>query len=196
MIKAIIFDCFGVLYPNACGNFFKRHRDLFGNDSTYLDELNHQIDLGQITRTEFFTKLEEETGMVANLIQKEIDEELMVNQELVQLIKKLKESYKIGILSNAGEEEITIIYHDQIENLFNTITVSYETQIVKPNKEIYLACIERLGVEPDECLFIDDNEVNIKAAQNLNMKTILYKDFEDFSHELNGFNLPSGVDQI
>src|SRR3989344_4475210 len=113
MIKAVIFDCFGVLYPDASGHFFQKHKDLFRNGSTYLDKLNLQIDLGQITRAEFFSKLEEETGISADLIKEEIDLELMVDQQLVQLIKKLKESYKIGILSNAGEEEIAIIYRDQ-----------------------------------------------------------------------------------
>ncbi len=189
MIKAIIFDCFGVLYPNASGNYFKRHRDLFDNDSAYLDKLNLQIDLGQITRAEFFARLEEEIGIPADQIQTEIDQELIANSQLVELIKKLQKTYKIGLLSNAGQEEIAIIHRDNIDNLFNAVTISYETGRVKPSREIYLICAERLGVKPNECLFVDDNIVNIEAARNLNMDTILYKDFEDFSRELNGFKL-------
>ena len=102
MIKAIIFDCFGVLYPQATGNFFKRHEELFNNDSTLLDKLNLQIDIGKITRADFLTQLGAKIGMPPDKIQAEIDRELVINQRLIEFIKKLKETYKIGLLSNAG----------------------------------------------------------------------------------------------
>lgn len=189
MIKAVIFDCFGVLYPNASANFFQRHKNLFGNNSVYLDKLNLEIDLAQVTRAAFFAKLEKEIGIPAYLIQREIDQELMVDQQLIQLIKKLKKSYKLAMLSNAGQEEIEVIYRDKIDKLFDTITVSCHEGIVKPNLEIYTRCIKKLGVKPEECLFIDDSEKNIKAAQKLNMKAILYNSSENLSSKLNELNI-------
>jgi len=187
MIKAIIFDCFGVLYPNASGHFFERHRKLFGKDSTALDKLNLQIDLGEITRAKFFVGLEKETGIPFGKIKAEIDQELVVDQRLVEFIKKLKKTYKISMISNAGQEEIAIIYRDQIGILFDAMTVSYEVGIVKPNKEIFLICAKRLGVKLTECLLIDDSVVNIKAAQKLGMKTFLYNNFDIFSQNFRAF---------
>ncbi len=187
MIKAIVFDCFGVLYPQATGHFFKRHEELFGTDSTSLDKLNLQIDLGEIPRAEFFTRLEGIIGIPASEIQAEIDQELVFNQQLIDFIKKLKTRYKIGLLSNAGKEEIAIIYRDKIDVLFDAITVSYEASIVKPNPEIYSICAQRLGVELTECVFVDDNIASIEAAEKLGMRTVLYTNFDNFSKQLKGY---------
>jgi HAD superfamily hydrolase (TIGR01509 family) len=184
MIKALIFDCFGVIYPQATGNYFERNKNLFKNGSDTLDKLNLQIDLGQITREEFFVGLEKEIGVPAKEIQVEIDKELIVDQQLIELIKSLRKKYKIGLLSNAGKEEIAIIYRDKIDSLFDTLAVSYEVGAVKPNLKIYLACAQRLNVEPAECIFIDYSNTNLEAAERLGMKTIYYSDFGTVPEEL------------
>ena len=184
MIKALIFDCFGVLYPQASGSFFERHKNLFKNDSAALDKLNLQIDLGEITRSDFFHGLQEITGINTAKIKNEFDQELSVDHKLVEFIQKLKFAYKIGLLSNAGKEEIEIIYRDKIDGLFDAIAISYEVKSVKPGSEIFLICAKRLNVEPQECLFIDDSATNIGAAKKLGMKTVLYPNFGKIPSEL------------
>lgn len=184
LIKAIIFDCFGVLYPQASGHFFERHKDLFKTNPTVLDELNLKIDLGKINRAQFFKGLTEISGIPEVKIQSEIDQELVLDQALVEFIRKLKSFYKIGLLSNAGKEEIAIIYRDKIDRLFDAIAVSYEVGAVKPGEEIFLSCVRRLDVKPQECLFVDDSLSNIKAAQHLNMQTIIYPDFGNLPQAL------------
>src|SRR3989338_4150788 len=184
MIKAIIFDCFGVLYPQASGDFFKRHKNLFQNNSAALDRLNLEIDLGEITRTDFFNRLQEITGMDASKIRSEFDQELSVDQKLVEFIQKLKSTYKVALLSNAGKEEIEIIYRDKIDSLFDAIAVSCEVKSVKPGSEIFLICTKRLNIEPEECVFVDDSTINIEAAKKLGMKTVFYPDFGKIPSEL------------
>ncbi len=188
--KTLIFDCFGVLYPEASGDFYKRHKDLFNGEEEFINKLNLQIDLGQIKKSEFFTVLEKKTGIPSVQIQSEIDEELMApNAQLVAFIQKLKEKYKIGLLSNAGQEEIAIIYRDKIDYLFDSITVSYEAGAVKPSPEIFQICLKRLNAEPAECIFIDDKVSNITAAENMGITSILYKDVEKLKTELLKYNI-------
>ncbi|OGL30771.1 hypothetical protein A3F37_04095 [Candidatus Saccharibacteria bacterium RIFCSPHIGHO2_12_FULL_41_12] len=187
-IKAIIFDCFGVIYPQASGDFFERHKKLFNNDSSPLDGLNLKIDLGIISRKEFFIGLESVTDIPAIVIQSEIDQELWPDTDLIAFIKELNKSYKIGLLSNAGQEEIAIIFRDKVDALFDATAISYELGVVKPNTEIFVACAKRLGVKPEDCLFIDDSMVNIEAAEKLGMKTLYYPSFGIIPDELN--NLP------
>ena len=181
MIKAVIFDCFGVLYPQAAGIFFQKH----SFDTSVLDKLNSQIDLGQITRQKFFDGLEEKLGISAEKIQAEIDGELVVDQQLIDLIKKLKTKYKIALLSNAGEEEIAIIYRDGIESLFDVIEVSFATGLVKPDAESFLHCAKKLGVASSECLFVDDSVTNIAGAKNAGMQALHYSEFGKVPQELN-----------
>jgi len=184
MIKAIIFDCFGVLYPQATGNFFERHKPAFNDNLSTLDKINLEIDSGQIIRVDFFKKLEEITGIPADKIRNEIDSQLVASQELIMLIKKLKQNYKIGLLSNAGREEIEILYKDRLENLFDSMTVSYEAGMTKPNPEIFLLSAQRLRVEPHECIFVDDSMTNIEIAKKIKMETILYNNFDGFKKDL------------
>jgi len=141
MLKAIIFDCFGVLYPQASGNFYKSHEKLFQSHLEVLDGLNLEIDMGEISRKEFFAGLKKVTGIPAKVIQHELDSQLILDQKLASLIKKLKTRYKIGLFSNAGEEEIEIIYRDKIDGLFDAMTVSYELKSVKPNPQIFITCL-------------------------------------------------------
>lgn len=182
--KAVIFDCFGVLYPEITKNFFQRNIKLFDGDSSFMDDLDLQIDLGKITRREFLFKLEEKTKIPADKIESELDQDAVYDRDLVELIKKLKQTYKIGFLSNAGREEAEIIWRDKIDHLFDVKIISGEIGIVKPDPKIYALCLEKLGVKPAECAFIDDNPANVAGAQNIGMDSILYKDIDQLKSDL------------
>ena len=54
--------------------------------------------------------------------------------------------------------------------------------MVKPEADIFKAVIEDAGIEPQETLFIDDSEINCKAAQELGISTYTAKPGEDWSH--------------
>jgi HAD superfamily hydrolase (TIGR01509 family) len=107
----------------------------------------------------------------------EIDSQMNVDRNLVALIEKLKPKYKIGFLSNAGREEIEPIFRDKIDRLFDSTAVSYEVGVVKPDAQIFLVSAQRLGVEPEECLFVDDSMTNIDGANGVGMKTLFYPTF-------------------
>ena len=48
--------------------------------------------------------------------------------------------------------------------------ISAEIKSVKPEEAIYRSLMEKYSLVPEECLFIDDSEINVKAAENLKMK--------------------------
>ena len=150
MIKAIIFDCFGILYPEPSGEFFETHRELFRDNSEKLDELNLKIDLGEIDKAEYFQGLEDMTHISAEEIKKSFDGRIYPDPNMVEFIKKLKPTYKVALLSNAGREEIAVLYRDKLDTLFDVVTVSYEIKSVKPDPKIFLVSVERLGVKPED----------------------------------------------
>lgn len=183
-IKAIIFDCFGVLYPNYVDEFFKNHKHFLSTHMVFLDKLNSKIDLGEITQTEFYEQLEKAMGIPADKIQFDMESKLVADKKLIQLIKQLKKKYKIGLLSNAGSEEISIIYRDGLDKLFNAITISYEVGDSKPNSTIYTMCLTKLGVSPMESIFVDDSTANLEAAHRLGLQTIHYPNFGTIAENL------------
>lgn len=176
-VQAIIFDCFGVLYPVYIDNFFKRHIDLFGGDYSLLDKLNLQIDLGQINQTEFYDQLGKALNIPGEQIKAEMEQNLVVDKQLVSLIREVSKNYKLGLLSNAGQEEIQVVFRDGLDSLFDAITVSYEVEDVKPNPKIFTTCLERLGAKPEESIFVDDSTKNLEGASRLGIGTIHYPEF-------------------
>ncbi len=183
-IKAIVFDCFGVLYPASYGLFYQNHHDIFENDPSAWDALNLQIDLGDITREQFFKEAERITGIPGADIQKEIDSILQPDPAIVAFIKSLTSRYTIVLLSNAGKEEIQILVRDGIDALFDATLVSYEVHLVKPDPAIFRACAVRTGIELSASVFVDDSQKNIDAANQLGMKGILYPTFGQIPAEL------------
>jgi putative hydrolase of the HAD superfamily len=89
----------------------------------------------------------------------------------VYFLKKLKEKgYGIYALSNYPERGFlnTEKYYPFF-NLFDGKVVSYEVNEMKPGKRIYEILMERYGLFPEECLFIDDTLPNIRTARDLGM---------------------------
>jgi HAD superfamily hydrolase (TIGR01509 family) len=188
--KAIIFDCFGVFYPDGSSAFFENHREFFtAHTGVVLDKLNEEIDLGKITKAEFLEGMHRETGISQEEIRSEIYGKMVLNEEILTLAKELKRSHKLGLLSNGGKEEIEIIYNDKIDALFDVITVSYKVGVVKPNPSIYLACVQEFGVTPEECIFIDDRSTNVAGAKNVGMQAILFRDTHQLKKELLKYNI-------
>ena len=183
MIKAIIFDCFGVLTTDGWLPFKRRH---FG-DSPELHrratDLNRQVDSGNIGYADFITGVAKLAG-VSLVDAKRSIEDNVANKPLFGLIKSLKPQYKIGFLSNAGSNWVSELFSPEQASMFDAISVSSETGFVKPDRQAYLEIAEKLGVEAGECVFVDDQPRYCEAAKDAGMKAIEYRDFEQFKAEL------------
>lgn len=92
------------------------------------------------------------------------------------LIRELRPHYKLGLLSNTNEWHFEYgIRSTEVFPLFDTVTLSYEVKAMKPAREIYLDAINKLGVAPAACVYIDDLEENVAAAKELGMLALLFR---------------------
>jgi putative hydrolase of the HAD superfamily len=74
---------------------------------------------------------------------------------------------------------------------FDSRTFSCEVAVWKPAPEIYRSCLNKLDARPPECLFLDDRESNVRAAEALGLNSVLYTDPGDATRELERrFSLP------
>jgi putative hydrolase of the HAD superfamily len=67
---------------------------------------------------------------------------------------------------------------------FDVLVWSYELRITKPDPAIYRYALERLGTQPEETLFIDDREENVRAAIAVGMKGIVFTNVDQLRREL------------
>lgn len=102
------------------------------------------------------------------------------NAELMEIIKKLKNNYKIIMLTNNNEGFMKYAKALEFYRLFDKIYNSYDHKMAKPDPRFFNKVLKDAGLKAEECIFVDDNERNIKAAKQLGFKTLHYKSFEDF----------------
>ncbi|MBQ6803288.1 MAG: HAD-IA family hydrolase [Clostridia bacterium] len=80
-----------------------------------------------------------------------------LHPEILPMLTALREKgIKIGILSNCSQEEVEILKESKLAPLADQWVLSYEAGLCKPDEKIYRLMGEKLGVKPEECLFIGD----------------------------------------
>lgn len=183
MIKAIIFDCYGVLANDLWKEFVAT---LPKDKQIKASDLNRALDRGFIEQEEFLNEIISLTGTKPKRIEEIRNPKDDKNYFLLDYIKKLKPKYKIGLLSNVSTDWVkTDFLNNEELKLFNDILLSYEIGIAKPDPRIFQEAAKRLKVNLDECIFIDDGEQNVKVAKELGMKSLLYKDNIQCQNEIN-----------
>lgn len=101
---------------------------------------------------------------------------VLPHRKVRSLAKELrKQGIRTGILSNIFLAAAWLIKLTGGYRGFDPIILSFKEKISKPNAQIYDVAIKRLGVRPEEILFIDNLKENITAAQKSGMKTVLAK---------------------
>jgi HAD superfamily hydrolase (TIGR01509 family) len=180
-IKAVIFDCFGVLTGDKWKEFVGSLPESQKSDAR---DLNRAMDKGIISQAEFFEHIHSLTGRSVADVKDLINSEMHKNSQLITFIKGLKGSYKLAVLSNVSNNWIRDSFLSKEEtDLFDMFVLSYEVGLIKPDPEIYRVTAERLGVDLDECLFIDDSPLHTQAAKAQGMKAITYQNFQQFKIE-------------
>ena len=96
--------------------------------------------------------------------------------ENVELVRALRPPYRLAVLSNA---DITL--EDRIRNdygiydLFDEVICSADVGLAKPDAAAYRLAAERLGLEAEECVFIDDTKPNVEGAREVGMAAIHFR---------------------
>lgn len=184
MIKALIFDCFGVLTTDTWRAFC----DSLPPDADVgkARELNKQYDAGLITKQEFVDQVYEATGQHPRQIEEMLSNEIAKNSILIDYIRELKSrDYLIGLLSNVATPWITDTFlSPEEQEIFDAMIFSYEVGMTKPDPRIFMLVCERLRVGPHEAVMIDDIESYCEAAKAEGLKAITYQDFSQLKQDL------------
>lgn len=185
MMKAIIFDCFGVLYLNSTQHFYETYVKDYEKLRPELLQLNQEGDYGLITEAEQSRAVAGLTGLSLAFVSQHIRGVHHPNRELIDFSQSLRPRYKIGMLSNIGVHVMDGYFSpEERKKLFDATVLSAEEGIAKPHPYIYEIIATRLGVPAGECVMIDDIEDNCAGADAAGMKTIHYQSNEQVKNEL------------
>ena len=113
-----------------------------------------------------------------------------IDWALVDYTESLKKNYKIHMLSNAidleaGNSEWADLIHRHFDNIYKSFGIGHK----KPNKEAFLHVLEKINAKPEECVFIDDLQINIDAATELGIKGVLYANLNQLKEDFESLKI-------
>ena len=185
-ITTFIFDCFNVFFTPPLFTWHEKNIKGTGHVDPEYPNIIKNFDLGYLSEDGLLDYLlsHEWVKSTKEELRAELDSLCILDRKLVEVVKKIREKgYKVALLSNAGNEfferEIYRIY-PEFKDLFDKIVISSEVKMVKPDPEIYLYTLDFIDSKPEESIFVDDNEVNVGAAENLGIQSFVYTDAQSF----------------
>jgi len=183
--KVLLFDFGGVIGSESYFGWLKKNIPNFQERRARFQEIANKGDLGQVTTEDFFKLVSRATNIPLRNVWKEIYEPVTINSKLISLIRRLKKDYTIVLFSNYMGEFLRIILEKhKIINLFDDIFISSEQRVKKPDKKAFLKILKRLNVEKDNVFFIDDQEKNVQAGQEMGIDSIVFIDVNQLTQNL------------
>jgi putative hydrolase of the HAD superfamily len=152
-------------------------RDLFKHEPEALADLR-LLETGEIEPAEFERQfgallgVAETDGLIERMFAAVRPEE-----RLIKAVRAARHAgVRTGLISNSWG---TSIYDpDALDGLFDAVVISGEVGVHKPQPEIYRMAADRLGVEPETCVFVDDLRENVHGAEQVGMTAHLHRDPE------------------
>lgn len=97
-----------------------------------------------------------------------------------------KKRHQLFVLSNASAESYRVLlsHFPEIFSLFDGIVTSTSAGFKKPDARIYHHLLNRYGLDPQDCIFIDDKASNVIAARDAGMIGLVCDDYESVNTEL------------
>lgn len=195
-VKAVIFDYGEVLCHRPTAEQIARLAGFFGIGVDALPPLWERnrgpFDRGDLTAEAYWSMLADDAG--AKIGPGEMDEicELdltmwsNVNSGMVEWARRLRSSgLKVGLLSNMHPDMVSHCRkHFAWLQGFDFVTFSGEARMIKPDPAIYEHTLRGLGVAASEALFLDDREINIRAARALGIAAIRVQSMAQLRREL------------
>jgi len=185
MIKAIIFDCFGVLVTDSLDVIINSN----GLSENQKDEIKSYVSAankGSISVAEYRS----EVANILNMEHKDLNSAIkngeIKDENLLEYIRELKKEYKIGLLSNVTSMDSlrSRFAENELEDNFDVVVASGQIGYAKPEAEAYEITVDKLGVFLSECVMIDDRDEYVNAAVGIGMKGIVYTGMNDLKKEL------------
>lgn len=200
-IRAVVFDIGGVLEITPRTGWIEKWNERLSIKPVEiferLDSMGLDGTIGPCTEEEWLAGFRTVSGME----QDQIDEFMndlwteylgQPNMELINYFRDLRPRYQTAILSNSfvgAREREQALYG--FEDITDFIIYSHEVGMNKPDARIYELTCERLNLQPDEVVFVDDTAMCIDGARAVGMHGVLFENNEQTIAELeNLFSRP------
>jgi HAD superfamily hydrolase (TIGR01509 family) len=194
-IKAVLFDLDGVLVDATEWHYdaLNRALGLFGYTIARYEHLTTYNGLPTRKKLEM---LSVEKGLpkglhsTINRIKQKYTREEILRQcvpvfEKEFMIRQLKrDGYKLACCSNSVRQSLDLMLHASgIHDLFDHLVSNEDVKHAKPDPEMYLAACAKLGVAPQECVIVEDQENGVEAGRRAGGHVCRVTGFNEVDYE-------------
>lgn len=182
--KAIIFDLGQVVFRAG----FNKKYDLLcekynikPNDSLFQEfrEIWNSAKIGKVNSEEFFSAIANKLNTDPKEVKELLISGISLNENVKDLILKLRNRYKIGILTNNIKE-----FYEADLKLWNfeeigEVVASFKTGVAKPDPEAIQLILDKLNVTKEETIFIDDHNETTSKYNKIGIRSITYDGYDE-----------------
>jgi len=189
MIKAIIFDLGGVVFKPELKKSI--NRILKTKERLFSHTVQKKLMRGKIHMNKVYSLIGKKTNKGYAAVRAAYLESLSKKtiNGMPQLLETLKAKYVLAVITNTSKPSA---YHHKKEGhyrWFKHKILSCDVGEAKPGKNIFMIMLKKLKNKPDECIFVDDLEVNVRAARSIGMNAIQFKSAKQLKIDLKKFGV-------
>ena len=185
MIKAILFDFDGVIRQWDESDLWTFESDANVERGTVFEvafskELHQPLTRGELKWDEWRKQTEQRLvathgNLIRPIVKRFFEFEGRIDDDMVTLIEQLPSELLLGILTNNHDKFEDYLARVGLEKHFDKVVNTHRVGVAKPDPESYLTALNYLGVQPSECLFIDDVLTNVEGAESIGLKSHLFE---------------------
>lgn len=140
--------------------------DTVEKEYTYLQELHRKICN--------ILNIEPTDGLVEKMTMCRMKGDFVLKDGVIDTLRKLSDHSTLGILSNAlPSRRVHELKIDNLDSFFKDIFISHEIGLSKPDVRVYEYVLERIGVDANEVLFVDDKYDYLKGAEKVGITNLV-----------------------
>jgi putative hydrolase of the HAD superfamily len=199
LISTLFLDIGGVLLSNGWDQGERvQAAEHFGLDVREMNERHHltfdTYEEGKISLDVYLNRIVfyQERPFTREQFKTYMFDRSQAYPEMINLIKKLKDRYrlKIAAVSNEGRE-LTIyrVEQFQLRTFIDFFISSCFVHYRKPDQDIYRIALDVAQVQPDQVVYIDDRAMFVDVARALKIHGIIHSSLESTKKALEGFGL-------
>lgn len=132
------------------------------------------LELGRLGQQEFALWAAQTIGVDPENLFERIGVDLRPQQDVLDAVARVRaQGRQVGVLSNSwGSTPYDAYAPWRLDEYFDTVVISDQVGLRKPDPAIYRLAAERLGVPPEGCVFVDDYADYLEPAARLGMTTV------------------------
>lgn len=185
MIRALIFDYFGVIRLTGIRTAYQKLGGNLATDEVFMADITSAAGYGFINDAD--QQIADRLGVSLETWRDAMRHTNANDPILLGFIADIhaRKQFKTGILSNAEAHAFDYYFGPgELARHFDVVMSSGDVGQAKPAAEFYRMMSDRLGVAPEECIMIDDRAEFCKGAEYIGMQSIQYQNFEQFKAAL------------